>query len=333
MNRIRKVSSIRRELLQKSKEAALAAVGIFNNPNIQFKAETYIVLMIIAWTYLLHAYFRSKKIEYRYYEIRGNGRRKFHRTKYGAYKYWELERCLNDKSSPLDKDTCNNLRFLIGIRHEIEHQMTTKIDDFISAKFQACCLNYHEYRRILLDDNSMQNHLSFSLQFSAIGPEQKDLLSKTPNLPKNIKSYILKFDKELSDSEYMSPKYAYRILYVPKTANRKGQADQVIEFLKADSELAEQVNKKYVLIKEKEREKFLPKKIIEDVQNEGFGKFNMYEFIKLWKKENAKDPSKNFGTLVAGTWYWYENWKNFTLNYCKEQGSMYLGAKPTKKVK
>ena len=149
MNRIRKVSSIRRELLQKSKEAALAAVGIFNNPNIQFKAETYIVLMIIAWTYLLHAYFRSKKIEYRYYEIRGNGRRKFHRTKYGAYKYWELERCLNDKSSPLDKDTCNNLRFLIGIRHEIEHQMTTKIDDFISAKFQACCLNYHEYRRIL----------------------------------------------------------------------------------------------------------------------------------------------------------------------------------------
>ena len=55
MNRIRKVSSIRRELLQKSKEAALAAVGIFNNPNIQFKAETYIVLMIIAWTYLLHA--------------------------------------------------------------------------------------------------------------------------------------------------------------------------------------------------------------------------------------------------------------------------------------
>ena len=58
MNRIRKVSSIRRELLQKSKEAALAAVGIFNNPNIQFKAETYIVLMIIAWTYLLHAYFR-----------------------------------------------------------------------------------------------------------------------------------------------------------------------------------------------------------------------------------------------------------------------------------
>ena len=147
--------------------------------------------MIIAWTYLLHAYFRSKKIEYRYYEIRGNGRRKFHRTKYGAYKYWELERCLNDKSSPLDKDTCNNLRFLIGIRHEIEHQMTTKIDDFISAKFQACCLNYHEYRRILFDDNSMQNHLSFSLQFSAIGPEQKDLLSKTPNLPKNIKSYIL----------------------------------------------------------------------------------------------------------------------------------------------
>lgn len=34
-----------------------------------------------------------------------------------------------------------------------------------------------------------------------------------------------------------------------KTANRKGQADKVIEFIKADSELAKDVNKHYAVVK------------------------------------------------------------------------------------
>jgi hypothetical protein len=112
--RIRRIGSIKSELVCKSREAALAAVQIFNNPNISFKAESYIVLMMIAWTYLLHAYYRSQKIEHRYFKDQGN-RRKFDRTKKGAYKYWELERCLNDDNSPIDKDTANNLRFMIGL--------------------------------------------------------------------------------------------------------------------------------------------------------------------------------------------------------------------------
>ena len=242
MSRKRKIGSIKKELLQKSKEAALTAVGIFNNPSILFKSETYIVLMIIAWTYLLHAYFRSKNIEYRYVKQTNSKRKKFDKTAKGAYKYWELERCINDKNSPLDKDTSNNLKFLIGIRHEIEHQMTTRIDDLLSAKFQACCINYHEYRSKLFNDSSMQEHLSFSLQFSSIGPEQKDFLYEKSNLSQNIKAYICNFDDTLSELEYSSPKYAYRVFFIPKTANRKGQADKVIEFVKADSDLAKQVN-------------------------------------------------------------------------------------------
>ena len=88
----------------------------------KFKSESFIVLMVIAWTYLLHAYYRSKRVEYRYYRQKAK-KRVFDRTKRGAYKYWELERCLNEEKCPLDKDTSNNLRFLIGLRHEIEHQM------------------------------------------------------------------------------------------------------------------------------------------------------------------------------------------------------------------
>jgi len=46
--RNRRVGSIKSELLKKSQEAALAAVQIFNNPNISFKSESYVVLMIIS---------------------------------------------------------------------------------------------------------------------------------------------------------------------------------------------------------------------------------------------------------------------------------------------
>ena len=67
----RKVWSIRTELLSKSREAALNAVQTFNNPLTTFKTETFIVLMVIAWTSLLHAYYRGKKIEYRYFKQQG----------------------------------------------------------------------------------------------------------------------------------------------------------------------------------------------------------------------------------------------------------------------
>ena len=88
----------------------LTAVQIFNNPNIQFKSESFIVLSNIAWTYLLHAYYRDKKIEYRYYQTIGT-KRKFSRTNKGAFKYWELERCLNCNDNPIDVVTSSNLRF------------------------------------------------------------------------------------------------------------------------------------------------------------------------------------------------------------------------------
>ncbi|WP_407645307.1 DUF3644 domain-containing protein [Halothiobacillus diazotrophicus] len=141
--RIRKIGSVKIELLTKSRESMLTAVQIFNNPNVQFKSESFIVLSNIAWTYLLHAYYRSKNIDYRYHEIK-RLRKKFHKTKMGAFKYWELEKCLTHDICPIDDIVKINLKFLIGLRHEIEHQMTTKIDDHLSARFQACCLNYND---------------------------------------------------------------------------------------------------------------------------------------------------------------------------------------------
>jgi hypothetical protein len=321
--RIRRTHSVTMELLTKSREAALAAVQIFNSPLITFKSEIFIVLIIVAWTYLLHAHYRKQKTEYRYCNQR-RARRFFDKTKSGAYKHWELERCLNHDTSPIDRDTANNLRFLIGIRHEIEHQMTTRLDNAFSAKFQACCLNYNEYvKKLFGEEYGIDKHLAYSLQFSTISRDQADALPSSDKMPSNIRAFVEGFEERLSDTEFNSSKFAYRVLFVAKTANRKGQADQVIEFVKADSQLAQDVNKSYTVIKETERPKHLPTGIVALMKAEGFNRFTMHKHTSLWKELDAKNPAKCLGVDVQKTWYWYDNWVDLLRTHCQENAERY----------
>jgi hypothetical protein len=322
-HRKRKLFSVKEELIRKSREAALAAVQVFNNPNITFKSEIFIVMMVIAWTYLLHAYFRGKGIEYRYCRQAGT-KRKFDRTSKGAYKHWELERCLNDPDCPLEKEVKLNLTFLIGLRHEIEHQMTTKLDDLLSARFQACCLNYNEaIRKFFGDKYGIDQHLAFSLQFSSLGDEQIEQLSARKDLPKNIATFIEGFDGNLTIEEYNDTKYSYRVIFVPKLVNHKGQADKVIEFVKPDSEQAKELNITYATFKETEREKFKPGTIVEMMKLGGYPKFRMQYHTELWKQLDAKTPGKGYGVMVEGQWFWYKRWVDVVGQHCRENAERY----------
>ena len=243
-------------------------------------------------------------------------------TKHGAHKYWELERCLNEKQSPIDDETSTDLRFLIGLRHEIEHQMTTRIDDLLSARFQACCLNYNRYLKLLFpSQQGIEKYLSFSLQFSSLSEKQVDQLSEYSDLPKNISSYIQGFDQELDVKIFNDSRFSYRVLFVPKTVNRVGQADRVIEFISPDSEIARGLNREYCVIKDREKPKYLPKKICMEMQKLGYKNFKLHQHTELWKKENAKDSSKGYGVLVEKTWYWYDSWFNFVKSYCERNFS------------
>lgn len=321
--RKRKLFSVREELLRKSREAALAAVQVFNNPNITFKSEIFIVMMVIAWTYLLHAYYRSQGIEYRHYRQVGS-KRKFIRTSRGAHKHWELEQCLDNAACPLAQKVKLNLKFLIGLRHEIEHQMTTRIDDLLSARFQACCLNYNEAIRGLFGDKyGIDQHLAFSLQFSALQDEQIEQLSARKDLPKNIATFIEGFDGSLSDDEFNDSKYSYRVIFVPKLVNKKGQADKVIEFISPDSAQAKELNVTYAAIKEIEREKFKPGTIVEMMQQNGYPQFNMSCHTRLWQEHDARNPGKGYGVWVEKQWFWYKRWIDVVEQHCKEYVGRY----------
>ena len=312
---MRRYYSLKDELVKKSREAMLAAVQIYNNPNITFKAEIFVSLAVIGWTYLLHAFYRGKNIDYRYYHMK-NRRKEYERTKYGAYKRWELERCLNEKTCPLESDTQANLRFLIGIRHEIEHQMTDKIDEYISAKLQACAINFDYYITKLFGEKyKLSEELALAIQFSPLTPEQSGSLRDNPHLTTNIKNFVCVFEDGLPEEIIKSSKYAYRILFVPIAANRRSQADRVVEFVKPGSELAGEIDR--ILIKETEKPKFLPSQIVATMKEKGYTKFSVNKHTDLWKSRDAKKDSR-FGTLVAKTWYWYKPWLDEVEKYCMD---------------
>lgn len=322
--RRRSIGSIKAELLKKSQEAALSAIRVFNDPQVTFKAETYIVLMVIAWTYLLHAYYRTKGIEYRYFK-QGPKRRAFDRTKHGAYKHWELQRCLNENKSPIDKDTANNLRFLIGLRHEIEHQMTRSLDSYLSGRYQACALNYNKYLKKLFGKRYGIDHLmTYSIQFFQLSDEQLTGSAPEATVPERLRAYIAQFDGALTHDEYNSEKYSYRMIFKRKLVNHPGQADRVVEFIDPKSDLAKQIDKEYWVKKEIERPKFRPTDVVAAVQAAGFPGFRVSpEHVNMWKEQDGKNPAHGFGSEVQGQWYWYENWIEHCVRLCQEAGKAY----------
>jgi hypothetical protein len=309
------------ELVKKAREAMLTAVQIFNNPQVEFKSELFIVSTIIAWTYLLHAYYRRKGIEYRRFTA-GVKRRRYLRTKHGAIYRWSLEECLDASQCPVEDIVAKNLRFLIGIRHEIEHQMTSRIDDHLSAKFQAAALNFNTYVKNLFGTKyGLDQEQAFSIQFSGIDEGTGRELLTQSDLPKHIRSFIVQFETDLTQNEFDDPKFSYRVAFVRKTSNSKVAADKVVEFIAPNSNVATEINK--VFLKETEKTKYKPGTIVKLMKADGFPRFGMQHHTELWKAKDGKNPKHQYGTQVEGSWYWYEPWVNEVRKHCQENAATY----------
>ncbi len=311
MPRKRSIYSERVELIEKSKEAALSAVQIYNNPNTTFKTESFIVLFTIAWVYLLHGYYRKKKIDYRYYQ-KINDRKKYDRID-GVYKYWDLTKCISIAECPIDKHTVNNLKFLIGLRNQIEHKKAAGLDSYFSARYQACALNYNYYLKNLHGSKySLDEKLALSLQFAELDYSQAQTIKdKEQKIPQHIRSYIAGFEKELSEEDIRNDRFSYRLLFTKVTAKRIGQADRVIEFLSPNDPMAKNIEKEYWVKEDREKPKCSATQVIAQIQKLGFPSFKIHQHTLFWKKHDGKNPDNGFGSKIVKTWYWYQSWIDY----------------------
>lgn len=289
------------ELLIKAREAMIAAVHTFNSAGLFFRAELFIVTSVIAWTYLMHAYYKREGVDYRYKKAGV-----VQKTKHGADKYWELGQCLAHGGGPIEKGVVDNLSFLTEIRHEIEHQSTARIDDALSAKLQACCINFNDTIKTLFGKEfALEKRLPIALQFVTFdGGQRANLVGQ--DLPANLATAMDDFHNGLSEAEQADPKFRYRVAFVPKVAGKASNSDLAVEFVKPGTPEAESVER--VLLKETERPKYLPTAIVAKVKAAGFAQFEIYDHTQLVDQLNARNAGKGYGVDVAGKWYWYEGW-------------------------
>lgn len=314
------------ELLIKARESMIAAVHTFNGAGLTFRTELFIVTSVIAWTYLLHAWFKREGIDYRHTRNQ-NGQPVVVQTPSGADKFWELSKCLSHARCPIEQGAKDNLTFLLDLRHEIEHRSTNRIDDAVSAKLQACCINFNDAIKGLFGAQyALERRLPIALQFVTFSPDQRALLKKAGSLPRHVETMMDAFENKLTPEQQADPRFAFRVFMVHKTANRAPGADLAVELIPPGSDISE---KFHMALKEVEKRKFLPTEIVGTMQEEGWDRFTMDSHTKLWKRLGAKDPAKSYGAVVVGTqWCWYESWLNRVREECQQHPERYKAAVP-----
>lgn len=299
------------DLLLQAREAMLAAISVFNNPNINFRTEIFITNAVIAWTYLLHAYFLRQNVTYQYQNEQTPG---------GQPKYFELGRCLRLEASPVDRATKTNLEYLLELRHEIEHRMADDIDTAVSGKIQACALNFDHYLSLLFgEEYRIKANLPYSIQLSAISIDQRRGMKANAALPLAVEVVNRAFEARLSAEELNDPRYSYRVYLIPKTANRLGGADEAVEFIHPDSAKGEALQ---VALKEVEKHKRLPTEIVKLMRADGYRWFRQHELTLCVRELDAKNPKKGFGVELGKRWFWYEHFIDQVRSYCKKRGTL-----------
>ena len=180
-----------------------------------------------------------------------------------------------------------NLDFLLELRHEIEHRSTSRIDDAVSEKLQACCINFNEaVKKLFGAQFGLERRLPIALQFVTFSPDQRAVLRKAGSLPRHIETMMEAFHERLSPEEQADPQFAYRVAFVPKVVNRATTADLAVEFVRPDSEEAAEINR--VLLKEVEKPKFRPGQIVNLMRVEGYPRFTMGKHTELWRSLDAR---------------------------------------------
>lgn len=292
----------------------IAGVQTFNSAGLTFRAELFIVTAIIAWTYLLHAWFRREGIDYRY---RGQA------TKEGAEKFWERGHCLKQPRCPVKGGAARNLEFLIEIRHEIEHRSINRIDDALGAKLQSCALNFNDLLKTEFGAQyGLEKRLPLALQFVSFGAEQRAALKKTSGLPKHIEAAIDAFEHGLTEEEMKDPAYRISYGFVPMVAKKPGAADTAVHIVASGSDEAGEISK--IILKEVNKDRYPPNRVVKKMQAAGFPKFRLHDHAQLWKQLGAKTPGKGFGCVGDyGNWVWFDRWIDQVRQHCEAEGEKF----------
>lgn len=305
-------------ILENSINSALTAVETYNRPKTKFRIENYIILMVIAWTKLFHAYFQATIGERYFYKLK-NGR---YEVVDGEKKAWELSQCIKQfqkkpYKNKLSDGTVANLKFFVGIRNKIEHRYwdSSTLDILLFGECQSLLYNYENLLISLFgEDYSINTCLAYALQFSHLRANeqmtsQRELLSRDMQ---DIKKYIDKYKTDLPQEIYDSQEYSIKLLQIPKISNTN-RSDLSVEFVNWNSlsnEDKENYSKVTAIIKDKiikqsvsNANMLKPKDVLNLVNEQTGVKISQSNHIDLWKAFEVRPSSTSEAKFDTQTKY------------------------------
>lgn len=275
-------------LVAKSRESALAALRVYNDPIGGYRSETFIVLMVIAWNSLFQAIMEQDGDDY--YEYDENGQRIVIGGQEKVKGTRELMLCALPDRSKVQA----NLDFFLKLRHVISHRYLPALDPHIVSEAQAMLLNYEN---ILVEhfgqEAGLAEQLSVPLQLSGFreATTMASLKKAQARLPVDVQDFLSRHREEVPDDVLRSPEYALRIFFVPVTANRERSADTVAHFVKPGTtppEVEEALQGLAVVTKPKQipvasGDLYRPSEVVDLVSKRLPFRFEMDTHTRSWK--------------------------------------------------
>lgn len=280
--------------VRKAVEIFKTAILVYNNNILFTRSETFIVLSIIAWTYLLHARLIGEGVTPVYKNADGTSV-----LVDGQEKLWELSYCIERPEAGLLIGEKANLKYLIAIRNAIEHRSSEDINDALQAKIQANALNFLSYVKEKFGTKYDFSHdLAFAIKLQALTLKSPNVLKGTAPVAKAVAAVNALLEGPMTEAEFNDPSYSFRVYVVPKVTNNAKKADQAVVYSPVGSDVE-------VAIKLVERPKYRMKDAIKKLLDDYGLTVSNYEFQQAWKLNDLKNPAKGLALQLGGQWFWY----------------------------
>lgn len=224
------MEQLQKKLLEKSKEAFILAIEIYNKPSIKYRIEGFSFFICNAWELMLKAHMLNKFGDDSIYHKDNPGRT------------LSLENCIkkvftNDKA-PLRL----NLEKIIELRNTSTHFITEEYEMLYIPLFQACVFNFiekiQEFHNIDMTEIIPQNFLTLAVSMKALN--ETEIRAK---YPEQIAEKIITTEEKLSPLiEENNHAFAIRIEHYHYITKDKNKATEIVHIEK-DAETGVQIIK------------------------------------------------------------------------------------------
>lgn len=281
--------------VRKAIEIFKTAVLVYNNNILSTRSETFIVLSIISWTYLLHALLIREGVSPVYKNVDGTSVLVDDREK-----LWELSHCIERPEIGLSAGERANLKYLIAIRNAIEHRSSEDINDALQGKIQANALNFLRYVKEKFGTKYDFSHdLAFAIQLQALTLQSANALKGTASVAKAVAVVNALLEGPMTPAEFNDPAYSFLVYVVPKVTNNAKKADQAVIYSPVGSDVE-------VAIKLVERPKYREAEAIQKLLCDDGLTVSKYKFQRAWKLNDLKNSGKGLAVQLGGQWFWYQ---------------------------